>query len=121
MAKLHIGLDDINRSRILDPDWYPVEIVDVVDTASKGDGSLNTTLNMSVIDGPFKGAMLYRLFNEKAPGFAIPVFEVFLGKGGVTEGDYDLHALKGKKLMVYVKNELYQGNMQNRVEGFRAL
>ena len=121
MTRLRITTDDINRSRILPNDWYPCEIIEVEEKSAKTDGSLLWVLTFRVISGEYQGAYLYHNISEKAPGFAIPLFEVFEGVGNVAEGDYDPMNLKGKKLLVASSQQLYNGNMKNTVTGFRAL
>jgi hypothetical protein len=122
MPKITISKEDLLRGKVLDPGWYAVSISDVQDKTSKKGDSINTTVFFDVIqEGPFTGCKLFRLFNEKAPGFAIPFIEAITGKKLEEEGTYDLKAAIGRQIMVYVKNEIYEGAMQNRVEGFRPM
>lgn len=121
--RLTITPQDVLRSKTIEPGWHPVEITDVVDSLAKSDNSQNTTVKMVIIGGPFKGVPVDRLFNEKAPGFAINFVEALGGKVSETENvSIELgENLKGRKLQVYIKNELWQGQMKNRVEDFKAL
>ena len=78
-------------------------------------------LEFTIVSGEFQGGKLFRLFSEKAPGFAIPFLEAIGVAVDETGGDFDLSATKGRKLKVYNKPQTYQGNLRNNVEGFAAL
>ena len=121
MPKITISREDLQRGKVLDPGWYPAEITDVQDKASKKGDSINTTISFDIADGPFKGCKVFRLFNEKAPGFAVPFLQALGVEIPEDGGTFDLKNAIGRKIMVYVKNELYEGSMMNRVEGFKPL
>lgn len=121
MAKFKITQDDLNRSKVVEPGWYPVEVKDYTESVAKTDGSTNATIEMGILEGPFKGAVLYRLFNEKAPGFIIPFLRALGVDVPEDGGEFDLSATVGRRLRVYVKNEEWQGQIKNRVEDFRPL
>jgi hypothetical protein len=121
MPKITISKEDLQRGKVLDPGWYTVAITDVQDKASKKGDSINTTISFDVTEGPFAGCKVFRLFNEKAPGFAVPFLQALGVEIPADGGTFDLKNAIGKQLMVYVKNELYEGSMMNRVEGFRPL
>ena len=121
MAKLKITQEDMLRGKLVEPGWYPVTITGVDEKQSKAGDSLNTIINMVVTEGNFAGIPLIRLFSEKAPGFAIPFLEalgVTIPKDG---GEFEMKNAIGKKLNVYVKNDLWEGKMRNVVEGFRTI
>lgn len=120
MSKFRMSEEDINRSKLVEPGWYNVEVTDCQDAMSKAGDSVNTTLTMKILDGPFKGAILFKLYNEKAPGLAIPLLKA-LGVEIVPDMEVDLEATKGRKVRAYVKNEEWQGVVRNRVEDFRPL
>lgn len=124
MGRLTITQDDINRSKILEPGWYQTEITACEDTLAKSDKSTNTTLSFKVLSGAFKGAIVYRLFNEKAPGFAIPLLKalgVEIGEVGESGREFDLDATVGRRIEVYVKNREYEGQIRNEVVDYRPL
>ena len=121
MPKITISREDLQRGKVLDPGWYPVVVTDVQDKASKKGDSINTTIHFDVMAGPFAGCKVFRLFNEKAPGFAVPFLQALGVEIPEDGGTFDLKNAIGKNLMVYVKNELYEGAMQNRVEGYKPL
>jgi hypothetical protein len=125
--KMRITAEDLKRGLIVDPNWYPVVVKSVEVKPSKGDGSTNWNYKLEILSGKSKdgkdyaGAMVYRLFNEKAMGFAIPFVEACGQKVGAEGAEIDPNFPIGKKLMVYVKNREYEGRMQNEVADFRPI
>lgn len=121
MGKFIITRESILRSKVFPQDWYPVEVVDYECSTSKAGDSLNHNLTFKILAGEYKDGLLYRLFSEKAPGFAIPFFEAL----GVTipeeGGEFDFEACKGRRLQVYNKQKLFDGSPRNNVEGFRPI
>ena len=125
--KMRITADDLKRGIICDPNWYPVVVKSVEVKPSKGDGSTNWNYKLEILAGKNKdgkdlaGVMVYRLFNEKAMGFAVPFVEACGQKVGKEGADIDPNFPVNKKLMVYVKNREYEGRMQNEVADFRPI
>lgn len=121
MPRVRVSQEDINRNRLLDAgSWYPVEILNIYDEQSSKGDSMNTIVDMKVISGAFTGAFLRRVFNEKAPGMMIPFLKVFVGEV-LPDQDYDLDALTGRQLKVFVKHREWNGQMFNDVVDFRPL
>jgi len=121
MPKVTITPQDVLRSKVIKPDWYPVEIKDLKDEPSSTDGSMNTVVSFEVADGDYAGVPLVRFFNEKAPGFWIEYFRACGAEVTEAGGSYDPFATKGMKIQVHVSNEMYKGQMRNSVDGFRPL
>lgn len=121
MPKIVLTKEDLLRGTVLKPGWYPVEIMDVTESQAQSDGSLNITIEMKVSSGESAGVPLYRLFNEKGFGFARRFLEALNAKidPNKESQEFELANTKGKKLEAYVKNELWDGLMRNRVEDFR--
>ena len=119
--RFRITQDDINRTMLVEPDlWYPVEVVKVYDEpANKGD-SINTKVDLQIIDGRFKGLVVTRTFNEKAPGFVIPYLAAF-GIEAEADVDYDLKATEGQKIRAFIKHREWQGTKYNDAVDFMAL
>jgi hypothetical protein len=119
--KINISREDIMKSKIADPGWYNVKVVDVTDNPSKAGDSMNYTIQFLVTGGAYDGMILYRLFNSKAMGFVVP----FLSALGVTVsdkgGEIDLDAAKGKALKVHVNNRAYEGKTRNDVDDFAPI
>lgn len=122
MSKIRISREDMLKSKVVEPGWYPCEIVRSSEAPSKTDGSMNYTVEMKILDGPFKDVTVYRLFNEKGMGYAVRFLESLGAKVDPDKGgEFDLDRAVGKKLTVYIKNEIYEGQMRNRVEDFRPI
>jgi len=125
--KMRITAADLKRGIICDPNWYPVVVKSVEVKPSKGDGSTNWNYKLEILAGKNKdgkelaGVIVYRLFNEKAMGFAVPFVEACGQKVEKEGAEIDPNFPIGKKLMVYVKNREYEGRMQNEVADFRPI
>lgn len=111
---------DILRGKVLTPGWYRVRIEGIGEAPSKDGGSTNYPVEATVLrnaeDGStdFAGVPIDWNFNSKAIGFATGFltargYEVASGKR------YELANEAGKEIEVFIENELYQGNMKNRV------
>lgn len=114
---------DLLRSKVVEPDWYVLDIVGPVSewTESKDKQSKNCTIecvierNDSNGSTDFAGVPVTLQFNDKpkARGF----IEGFLkGLGETVEvGRYNLDSSVGKKIAAFVENETYEGRVRNRV------
>lgn len=118
--------DDLKKGDLVNPGWYPVEIVDYAESAANTDGSTNCTFYFKVLDGPFKGVTIKRLFNEKALGFGKALWATLKFPFDPEKG-YDLStelfkATIGQRLQVYVaRGKSNLGNEFNDVKDFRPL
>lgn len=130
MPKMRYTKEDLLKSKPIEPGWYPAECTGYEVKPSKGeDKSTNWTFAFKFLEdakdsrgNDLGGAKVYRLFNEKGMGFAASFIEVITGQpANVEGGEFDPDEARGKRLMVYVTNEMYQGRMQNRVEDFRPI
>ena len=124
MAQFDFTDDQLAIGRIVDPDWYPVEVSDVEDAPSKTDGSMNTNLTMRILNGKFKGTLLYRNFNEKpkARGFIADFFRKAIGIEPTTGQVYNMdESLIGTQFYVLVEHNEYKGRIQNNVVDFRKI
>lgn len=126
VPKMRITADDLKRGIVMDPNWYPALVKSLEVKPSKGDGSTNWNYKLEILQGKNKdgkdlaGVIVYRLFNEKAMGFATSFLEA-CGHKVVPDQDIDPNYPIGKKLMVYVKNREYEGRLQNEVADFRPI
>ena len=120
MPTMTISREDLLRGKTVAPGWYKMRIKSVEDSEASTDQSTNTTVSLVIIqDGPFKDVPLRRVFNEKAPGFAIPLVQAITGKRMDEKGGtFDLSNAIGREVFGYVKNSTYQGRMKNDVEDF---
>lgn len=128
--KMRFTKEDLLKGRPIEPHWYPAECVSYEQKPSKGeDKSLNTTFKFKLLEGAVSpsgkdmaGAFVYRLFNEKGMGFAAPFIEVVTGKPANEEGgEFDPDEAKGKKMLIYITNRMYEGRLQNEVSDFRPI
>jgi hypothetical protein len=102
--------DDLAAGTLVDPDWYPMEIVDYKEEAANTDGSTNALITLKVLPGyrndKFKGARCRKLYNEKAMGFAAPLLVALGAKVDKETGiDADLseETLKGRRVDVHIR------------------
>lgn len=121
MAKMKVSQEDINRNKLVEPGlWYTCEVINVNEALTKAGDSTNTNIDLQITEGTFKGTMLYRTFNEKAPGFGIPFLKAF-GIDVQPDVEYDLDATKGRKLRCFVKHREWNGQTFNDVVDFRPI
>lgn len=126
-TKLTITREDLLKSKILEPGWYKVKINDVAVKEAKTDGSTVYNLEMTVIGGPSQkdgvspvGIKVFRTYSEKAPGFAVKLFQALGAKIDPEKGaEVDFAGTVGRELGAYIKNDLYKGVMKNVVEDFQ--
>ena len=117
-----ISKEDLLRSKLIPPGWYPSTIRAVTQKAAKTDGSTNTEIDLVVSGGPFDGVPVIRVFSEKAPGFAKNFAAAVLGRPVRDDGEeFDFERAVGKKIKVYYTNEKYLGRLVNRAEDFAPL
>lgn len=113
---------DLMRGQVYPPAWYTVEIESIGEKQSKNGESTNYPVEAKIIcnadDGTvtYAGAPLEWNFNSKALGFT-KGFLMALGENELkVDKRYDLNAATGRKVDVFVSNDLYEGRMVNRVE-----
>lgn len=134
MAKMRVTKEDLLKSKPIEPAWYPAEVTSYEQKPAgkdaKNPGSLNTTFKFKLLEGAVSptnkdmaGAIVYRLFNEAGMGFAAPFIAVVRDVLEVDpEGvEFDPDEAKGKKMLVYIQNRMYEGRMQNEVADFRPI
>lgn len=113
--------EDMLRGKTLDPGWYKLFIKNVTQEPAGTDGSTNTIIDFVVTEGGFKDVPLRRWFSEKAPGFIVPFLVACGAPVGEQGGTFDMDRCKGKTILGYVINEMYQNRPTNKVEDFRPL
>jgi hypothetical protein len=121
--KLKITREDLLRSKVVAPEWYPTEITKVDEHPSKAADSINWDVTLKILAPPeCEGVTIIRTFNEKAPGFAVNFLKACGAKiDEATGGEFDMQAAVGRKVLTYVKNETWQGTMRNKAEDFRPV
>lgn len=68
--RARITPDDLAAGQLLQPGWYPAEIVKYIEEPANTDGSTNAIVHFKVLGSKGKGARFRSLYNEKAMGFA---------------------------------------------------
>lgn len=119
MPKLRITPEDHLKGKLVEPGVY-LGVVKAVEEKSSGDGSQNWNVEFKITqEGPYKGVPVYKTFNEKGAGFAIPFIEACGGKPDPNK-DYELDFNKtiGVTLKLVITNRLYENKMRTQVDGF---
>lgn len=120
MPILVITREDLLRGKLVNPGWYKMRIKSIEDTAAGTDGSTNTNVSFVITQpGDFIDVPLRRVFNEKAPGFAVTFIESITGKHlDPNGGSFDLSNSVGREVFGYIKNSMWQGRARNEVDDF---
>ena len=110
------------RGKTVEPGWYKAFIKNVSQEPASTDGSTNTIIDFTIVEeGPFKDVPVRRWFSEKAPGFAVPFLVACGAKIGPDGGSFNMENCKGKTILIYIVNGMYNNRPTNNVEDFRPL
>jgi hypothetical protein len=118
--------DDLKRGDLAGTGWHPMEILEYEEKPAETDGSTNCLFMFKILDGPSKGIVARKLFNEKALGFGKSLWATLIGPADSAKG-YELttemfQSFVGKKLMGYIKiGKSNKGNEFNDLSDFRPL
>jgi len=118
--------DDLKRGDLVEPGWYPMEIVDYEEKEADTDKSTNCIFKFKILDGPSKGVSPQKLFNEKALGFGKALWKTLGFPFDPVKG-YDLSSelfrqTIGFKLQGYIKRgKSNKGNEFNDIVDFRPM
>lgn len=118
--------DDLKRGDLAEVGWHPAEINDYKEVDAETDKSTNCTFFFKIIDGPSKGIVVKKMFNEKALGFGKNLYAA-LKFPKTPEGGYDLSTelfrkTIGAKLKIYIKRgKSDKGNEFNDVQDYQPL
>lgn len=124
--KLIVTPDDLKRGDVAEVGWHPAQITDYNEKDADTDGSTNFIFQFKILDGPSKGIICQKLFNEKAPGFGKNLFTT-LNLPKTAEGGYEISTelfrqTIGFKLQIYTKKgKSNRGNEFTDVVDFRPL
>jgi hypothetical protein len=118
--------DDLKRGELADPGWHPLEVIDYNEKDAETDGSTNSIFQFRIIDGPNKGIVCQKLFNEKALGFGKALWNTFnfpKNPDGSLELSTELFKRTlGFKLMGYIKRgKSNKGNEFNDLIDFKPM
>jgi hypothetical protein len=118
--------DDLKRGDLVETTWHPAEITNYSEKAADTDGSTNCIFTFKILDGPGKGVVANKLFNEKALGFGKSLWKTLNFPYDSVKG-YELSTqlfeqTVGHKLMIYVKRgKSNKGNEFNDVADFKPM
>lgn len=121
---INISKADAMKGQTIKPGWYKAEVIDFTAKTSKDGQSMNYTPILQ-LETPNQEVIDNHNFNSKAIGMMTPYLAAINNKtlkeyidtiNGAVQTDTDTH--KGKKLQVKVKNEVWEGRLLNRIEGF---
>lgn len=117
--------EELDRNKVITPDWYRVRINSVGEQPSKDGGSTNYPVEGVILKNATTGGEEFSgvtiggigtwFFNSKAKGFIVG----FLSALGVTDivaqKRYELSNAAGEEIEIYIDNDIYQGRTVNRV------
>jgi hypothetical protein len=118
--------DDLKRGDLVETGWHPAEVVEYKEKEADTDQSTNCLFYFKIQDGPGKGVICQKLFNEKALGFGKALWKTFNFPYDPQKG-YELSTelfaqTVGFKLMIYIKRgKSNKGNEFNDVTDFRPM
>lgn len=123
MAKVNFTEDDVNRGKTVEEaGWLAAKIEKHEQVADKKEGAALYKYRARVLDGKYKGMILFFQFSEKAMGFAIPLAKATgsqVGPKGLA--GWDTESVVGKTVEFYVKPGVYNGKAKNEVEDYRPV
>ena len=122
---IHVTKADLMKNQVITPGWQKVEVQNVYPKMSKDNQSTNYWAVLVFMDDP-DGRTIEHNFNSKALGISLQNFCAAVAGKTVVEFmasmpktiDIDLESTIGKKLMVKIKNEIFEGRPVNKVEDF---
>ena len=120
MPFVEFSEEDFKRGTLLDPGMYNVTVVFFKDDVdSKGAPLYKYRYKVFGHENPdFNDVLLFDQFSSKAMGFFMPFWEAVTGVKPVKGEQYDLEYPLNRNLRVNVKRDVYQGNPQNKVDGY---
>lgn len=122
MARVTFSNEDILRSKLVAPGWYPMLVKSFEQQQAGTDGSdlYVFTLEIQSPGNPFNGVPLRNQISEKALGMGIEFLEGcgYEVKPGVA---LELDKVVGKKVEGFVQRGEYKGKPNNQVVSFRKL
>jgi hypothetical protein len=127
MPKVRITREDMSMGKILPPGKYRIKIRNItVEPTKKGDSD-NYVGDYVVVAGEYSGTPLKNWMNEKKgqPGIKLlgRLFEASGYREGKDKDDFfetlpETEKIVGREVYAVIVNQLYEGNMQNRIEDF---
>lgn len=127
--RVNLSSDDLAKGTLVNPGWYPCEIMKYEEKPATTDRSTNCNIHFKILSGEFEGSGTKYLLNEKALGFGKNFFLALGAKYTTNEkGKKELKgielnpALVGKKLDVYIaRGTSNKGNDFNDPKDFAPI
>jgi hypothetical protein len=120
---LEYNEDDLKANKVVDTGWYLVSIDEAEDKASKDNKSINTWLRGKIIkeddSGSTENAGVSTPFpwiinNKKEARWAsVGLMNAAFGEEIKPGERRDTSALAGRKVVMFIGKDLYEGNMKN--------
>lgn len=124
MPIIKVTQDQINRTKQPDAGWHLMRIEKFTESDSSDKKSKNWSHDCVIIDTPGDkkniGRYGYTRFNSKAPGFTIPFAAAVLGMplDQLAGEEYDIADFIGKEFYGNIRDDVYEGKIQKRLEEF---
>lgn len=124
MPGFSISKEDLLRSKVVKPGVYVLLIRNITEGPGKNDPQSNVvTIDFVVESGPDANAIgvpIKHWLSEKAPGLAVGFIEAATGKKVPEDGIQlpEWGPLVGRKVKAYIKNDMYNGKPNNKIDGF---
>lgn len=96
--------DDLKKGDLVEPNWYPIELVEYREEDADTDKSTNSIFHFKIYDGPNKGVSPRTQFNEKALGYGKALWAAF---------EIPFDKVKGYEL----STELFKSLVGKKIEG----
>lgn len=124
MAKVNFTEDDMARSRTVESaGWHLTEVIKHEEGAAKTDNSKLFKWQLKVLDGEYKGMIVYYQLSEKAMGMGTNFAKACGAKVDPKKGlsGWDTESPVGKRIEAYIKPDVYNGKPKNDVADFRPV
>jgi hypothetical protein len=119
MPVIKVTAADIAKNKNIDAGWYSSQIT-AVSAWKPSKDKLSQNIEVNFLIEESQGKEITRMYNSKAIGMIIPLFEAVLDRE-VPPGEaatLDTDDLILKQLDVKVVVEIYEGRPVNKIEGF---
>jgi len=122
MVLLKLTKSDLKAGKVVKPGRYRGKITEVQIKPAKTDGSTNYTVISVGTEGQAADVRFQDVYSEKYLGRFRPLLEA-LGTELPDDDDFpiDTDALVGREVGLDINNEMYKGQLRNRINGYFTL
>lgn len=117
MSILKITKADIQKLKALEPGWYGASVLRVSDPTPSKDKQSNNIIVTFGLEGA-DGKEIPHYYNSKLIAMMVPMIEAVKNTKLTDDVDIDPSELIGSKLDLKLVTEIYNGNPQNKIEGY---